>query len=278
MKRLLCALAASIAVAVHAETIPTDSPGFTEFGAQAMRTALGPEVAVNVKGPLTLQVDGLQLNLDRVYSFCRLNAADCNNALTAFSQKVSSFLKERNTPVDTKAVLLAIRSSAYLKNAQATLGSDAPALAVRPLAEGLVSVAMFDTPSSARPLNAKDVARLSLSDDQLFALATKNVQASLGPLSAKAKPVGQGQIGTLQGGYYEASRLALTAEWSSLASAQSGTLLVAAPASDVILYISESSPTAVDALRTLAKSVAAKSPTPLSLAVFKWTAEGWVVQ
>jgi hypothetical protein len=278
MKRLVCALAACFTLAAHAGTAPTDAAGFTEFGAQAMRAELGPDVAVKVKGPLTLSIDELQLNLDRVYSFCGKNPADCNTALAEFSKKVSGFLKERNVPVDTKTVLLAIRSSDYLKRAQAALGSDAPALAVRPLADGLVAVAMFDTPSAARPLNARDVARLSLSDEQLFALAKKNLQTSLGPLSSKAKPVGSGQIGTLQGGYYEASRLALTSEWANLASAQNGTLLVAAPAPDVILYISEASPTAVDALRTLAKTVASKSPTPLSLAVFKWTADGWVIQ
>ncbi|MYM25158.1 hypothetical protein GTP46_21245 [Duganella sp. FT135W] len=277
MKRRICALVASFSVAVHAQTVPMDPVGFTEFGAQAMRTEVGPDVPVKVKGPLTLGIDELQLNLDRAYAFCQRNVAECRSALTGYSKNIAAFLKERNAPIDGKAVLLAVRSSAYIQNAQATLGRDAPALATRPLAQGLVTIAMFDTPSAARPLNAKDAARLSLSNDELLALATKNLQASLEPLSTKAKPVASGQVGTLQGSYYEASRLALTAEWASLAAAQNGTLLVAAPSPDVILYVSESSPTAVDALRALAKTVAAKSQTPLSLAVFKWTAEGWVI-
>ncbi|WP_343732326.1 hypothetical protein [Duganella sp.] len=57
-----------------------------------------------------------------------------------------------------------------------------------------------------------------------------------------------------------------------------GTLLIAVPSPDVILYISESSASAIDALAALAKSTAAKSQTPLSPAVFKWSAQGWVKQ
>ncbi len=278
MKRLLCMFAASAAMAAHAAGAPTDEAGFTEFGAIALRAELGADVPLKVKGPLSLQIDDLQVNLDRVYAFCRSNAKDCDDAMGAFSKKVAAFLKERNTPVDTKAVLLAVRSSAYLKNAQAALGSEAPALEIRPLTAGLVSVAMLDTPSTARPLNVKDAARLSLSDDQLFALAAKNLQASLEPLSSKAKPVGSGQVGTLKGGYYESGRVALVADWAGLAAAQGGTLLIAVPSPDVILYISESSATAIDALASLAKTVAAKSQTPLSPAVFKWSAEGWLKQ
>ena len=278
MKRRICTLAASLTLAAHAQTVPTDPAAFTEFGAQVMRAELGAEVPLKVKSPLSLEIDELQVNLDRIYGFCRKNAADCNGALSEFSKKVGAFLKERNAPVDTRSVLLAIRSSAYLKNAQAALGKDAPTLQIRPLADGLVTVAMLDTPSTARPLSAKDTERLKLSDDQLFALAAQNLRTSLEPLSSKAKPVGHGEIGTLQGGYYESGRMALVADWAELAAAQHGTLLLAAPSPDVILYISEPTPAAIDALRTMAKTVAAKSRAPLSPAVFQWSADGWVSQ
>lgn len=278
MRRVLCALAASVALAAQAAPAPTDEAGFTEFGLTVLRAELGDAVPLKVKGPLSLQLDDLQVNLDRVYTFCRANAEDCDGAMAAFSKKVAAFLKERNAPVDPKSVLLAVRGSAYLKNAQAALGSEAPALEMRPLVPGLVVVAMLDTPSTARPLNAKDTARLKLTGDQLFTLAAKNLQASLESLDSKAKPVGAGQVGTLAGGYYESGRVALISDWAGLAAAQGGTLLIAVPATDVILYISESSPSAIDALGVLAKSVAAKSQTPLSPAVFKWSAEGWVKQ
>lgn len=278
MKNLICALAASLALAAHAETVPTDPAAFTEFGAQVIRAALGTDMPVKVKSTLTLQVDELQVNLDRVYSFCRMNAADCSAALADYSKRVHAVLTERNAPVDSKSVMLAIRSSAYLKNAQAVLGKEAPALQVRPLADGLVAVAMLDTPNAARPLSSKDAERLKLSGDQLFALAAQNLRATLEPLGSKAKPVGSGQVGTLQGGYYESGRIALVADWAELAAAQNGTLLIAAPSPDVILYISESTPIAIDALRSLAKTVAAKSPVPLSAAVMQWRADGWVSQ
>lgn len=278
MKKLICALTASLTLTAYADSVPTDPAAFTEFGAQVIRAELGADMPVKVKSPLTLQIDELQVNLDRVYSFCRMNAADCNAALAEYSKRVRAILTERNAPVESKSVMLAIRSGAYLKNAQATLGKEAPALQVRPLTEGLVAVAMLDTPNAARPLSSKDAERLKLSGDQLFALAAQNLRATLEPLSSKAKPVGSGQVGTLQGGYYESGRIALLADWADLAAAQNGTLLIAAPSPDVILYISESTPAAIDALSAMAKTVAAKSRAPLSAAVMKWSADGWVSQ
>jgi hypothetical protein len=278
MKNLICAFASILALTANAETVPTDPAAFTEFGAQVIRTELGPDTPVKVKSPLTLQIDELQVNLDRVYSFCRMNAADCSAALAEYSKRVHAILTERNAPVDSKSVMLAIRSSAYLKNAQAVLGKEAPALQVRPLTDGLVAVAMLDTPNAARPLSSKDAERLKLSGDQLFTLAAQNLRATLEPLSSKAKPAGSGQVGTLQGGYYESGRVALLADWAELAAAQNGILLISVPSPDVILYISESTPIAVDALRSLAKTVAAKSQAPLSAAVMRWSADGWVNQ
>jgi hypothetical protein len=65
--------------------------------------------------------------------------------------------------------------------------------------------------------------------------------------------------------------------WSPLAKAQGGKLIVAAPATDTVLYISDETPIAIDALRTLANSVSARAPNRLSGELLRWTPKQWEV-
>ncbi len=272
----LFAAVACISLNAAAQTVPVDPDGFTDYSLNLLRAVLPAGSVVKVQEPLLLNADGLSINLQRPQQFCSASPQHCSAALRAYVDSVAAVLKQRDAPIDSKSVMLSIRDAAYLQRAQAAVGADGPAFEARPLADGVLAIAMLDTPRAARPLNSRDAQHLKLSDDQLFALAAENLRAALEPLDSKAKPVASGQIGTLRGGYHEAGRIALLADWAGLAAAQNGTLLVAAPATDVVLYISESSPTAVDALRTLARDIAAKSASPLSPAVLRWTAQRWI--
>ena len=62
--------------AAVAEDGPRDVSAFTEAVAVELRQQVG-EASVVVKGPLTLGLGDLQLNLDRIFAFCRGNAAGC---------------------------------------------------------------------------------------------------------------------------------------------------------------------------------------------------------
>jgi hypothetical protein len=135
---------------------------------------------------------------------------------------------------------------------------------------------VLDTQRAVRPLDDRDLRKLNMSQNQLFELGGENLQAALKPLADSAKPVGSGQIGAITGSVYEVGRVAILSQWAHLANAQQDVLVVALPTTDMVLYISESTPSAIDALRTLSKGTAAKSSNPLSpTAVFKWTAERW---
>lgn len=261
---------------VAAQSVPTDESAFTEYVAQAIQHDIG-DVPVSVKAPLTLSVGPLQANLDRIFAFCRSNTSGCATEVERYTKGVAQVLKQQNAPIEKTAVRLVVRSSEYIKRAQASLGSDGPVLQVKPLVEGLVSVAVLDTPRAVRPLDERDLKKLNVSQDQLFKLAGENLVADLKPLSDVAKPVERGQIGTITGSVYEVGRIAIHSQWAQLANAQSGTLLVALPTTDVVLYISESTPVAVDALRALASNTAARASNPLSGAVLKWTSERWEI-
>lgn len=231
---------------------------------------------MSVNGPLTVSAGPLQANLDRIFGFCRTNASGCASSIDQYAKGVAQVLKQQNAPLDKAAVRLVVRSSEYIKRAQASLGKDGPTLQFMPLVEGLISVAVLDTPRAARPLDDRDLKKLDFSQEQLFALGRENLVASLRPLSEIAKPAASGQIGTITGSVYEVGRVAVHSQWAELWRAQQGTLIVAIPTTDVVLYVSESTPAALDALRALAKSTFAKASNPLAATtLLKWSAEHW---
>jgi len=87
----------------------------------------------------------------------------------------------------------------------------------------------------------------------------------------------RGQIGQLTGDFYHPSRLVQSESWAPLAKAQGGVLIVAAPATDAVLYIADDSPMGIDALRTLAKSVMDRAPNKLTSLLLRWTPAGWQI-
>lgn len=258
----------------YAQSISMEQADFTDYVAQTVRREAG-DMPVLVKGILTLSLGSFQLNLDRIYGVCQRNEAICASEVDRYVKGVSQVIKAANAPIDKESVRIVIRSDEYIKRAQASLGSSGPVLQFRSLTDGLVSVAVLDTPRAIRPLDDRDLKRLDISQEQLFEIGHKNLQRTLKPLAESAKPVSGGKIGMLGGSAFEVGRVAVPTDWSALAAAQDGILLVALPATDTLLYISESSDSAIDALRSLAVNIARKSPNPLSLAVLRWTKERW---
>jgi uncharacterized protein YtpQ (UPF0354 family) len=135
----------------------------------------------------------------------------------------------------------------------------------------------IDTPRAIRMLTEDDNERLGLAADEVFELGFDNLRKHLKPLMSIAKVTQAGQIGQLTGDTYHSSRLALFESWSPLAKVHSGKLIVAVPATDMVLYAGDDSPKAIEALRLLVKTTAARAPTPLSAELLRWTPQRWEV-
>jgi hypothetical protein len=56
-----------------------------------------------------------------------------------------------------------------------------------------------------------------------------------------------------------------------------GKLIVAVPASDMLLYVGDDSPKAIEALRLLVKNATTRAPAPLSSELLRWTPQRWEV-
>ncbi|WP_445219414.1 hypothetical protein ACKWRH_04035 [Bradyrhizobium sp. Pa8] len=259
--------------AARAQQIPADEPAFTAFVAERIRAEIR-DTPVVIKGPLTLSVGPLQTNLDRIYAFCKANTGGCAREIGAYVSGVKATASSRNDPPTRAALRVVVRSADYMRQALREVDARGPAL-TRPLAEGLVIVPVLDSPRAVRVFNDKDRAALGLTQEQVFDIAIANLRSSVKPLTTVAKAVPSGQFGTLTGDYYQTSRLALVDSWAPLAQAQGGILIVAAPSADLVLYASEDSSAAIDALRTLARNMMARAPKPLSGTLLRWTPKGW---
>lgn len=275
MKPAVLALALAalpVMASAAAQPVPTDAAAFTEFVAAQLRKEPLAGQAVTIKGPLTLKVGDLQANLDRVFGFCRTNAGACQEEIDRYAQGVAQVIKDMNAPLQKEAVRLAVRPSSYAQQSKSASGKT---IQTWPLAGDLLIMPVLDSPRTTRSLTDDDFKKLGLNADQVYQLGQANLNATLKPLMSQARVAKHGQIGQVGGDAYEASRLALHDSWAPLAEAQGGVLIVAAPAKDGLLYISEDTPQAIDALRALMNDLIRKVPNPLSTELLRWTKAGW---
>ena len=257
----------------RAQDVPRGEAEFTNFvAAQLRREVKGTEV--EVKRPLTLGVGGLQANLDRIFVYCRDNTNGCRREISNYVKGIAQILKGKHAPLSKEAVRIIVRTSAYVK---ASASQKVDNLQPRRLAGELVMLPAADAPRTIHPLSEQDNQQLGLSADEVFKLGLANLRTRLKPLMKVAKVAQPGQIGYLDGDVYHSSRLALHESWSPLAKAQAGKLIVAAPATDTVVYVGDDTPAAIGALRTLARQVLSKAPNPLSAELLRWTPERWEV-
>jgi uncharacterized protein YtpQ (UPF0354 family) len=254
--------------------VPKGEAAFTEYVAAQLRRAIRG-ATVEVKGPLTLGLGGLQANLDRIFIFCNRNTAGCPNEIANYVKGVAEVYRDRTAPPSKAAVRVIVRTKTYLAATQAEMPKDGAKLQQRPLAGDFVMLPALDMPRTIRMLDEKDNAALGMSADDVFKLGFDNLRKQLKPLMSIAKVAGAGQIGELSGDAYHSSRLALFDSWSPLAKVHGGKLVVAVPATDMVLYVGDDSPKAVEALRLLVKTATTRAPAPLSSELLRWTPQRW---
>jgi uncharacterized protein YtpQ (UPF0354 family) len=273
---VLIILSAMSCSSASAQDVPKGEAAFTEYVAAQLRREMGG-AAIVVKGPLTLAVGELQANLDRIFAYCSRDRTGCAREISTYVKGVAQVHKDRLTPPSKEAVRVLVRTQAYVTMSQAALPKQALKLQPRELAGGLVMLPAIDMPRSLRMLTDEDNVALGLSADEVFKLGFANLRQRLKPLMEVAKVVQPGQIGHLSGDVYHPSRLALRESWSPLAKAHGGKLIVAVPTTDTVLYVGDDAPTAIDALRALAKNVWARAPNQLSTELLRWTPKRWEV-
>lgn len=260
-------------------TPPADEAGFVKYMAERISRSTGTRVETADRLSLrVLKSDGeylLSANLHRIWAACERVRERCADFVQEYVSGVSSAVVERLKPVKKTSLRIAVRPTAYLETASQIQKVEAPI--VRAFAGDLSLVLVVDGVRTLRMANQKDLQTLKLSEEEAFAAAKANLVSDLKPLRSVLKPIVGKSIGFLEEHAYESSRLVLHEEWRELAAQLGGSLIVAVPTTNVLLYGSGASAEAVDALRTFALNVGRKSQRPLSPLIFRWTAQGWAV-
>jgi uncharacterized protein YtpQ (UPF0354 family) len=268
------AAVALVSVAL-AQEVPREEVGFTDFVAAQLRKQLS-DAEIVVKGPLTLSVGELQLNLDRIFTFCRTNRDRCLAEIDNYVRGATETYRTQHSPPTKEAVRLVVRTAEYVDIVRSMPpGSKPVQMQLHSFVAGLFILRVIDSTRTIRLLGESDNTKLGLSADEVYELGIANLRKDLPPLMDVAKVAGHGQIGQLIGNIYNPSRLVLLDSWAPLAQAQGGVLIVAVPATDAVFYVGEDTRTAIEALRTLTKNLLSQVPNKLSGNLYRWRASGW---
>ncbi len=247
---------------------------FTRRVADVLREELAdPAIELSVQEPLQIKDSSWSSVLvEDDFVKCREDRAACPAVIARFVKNYAPILRRQNVALMRLKVRLSVRDEEYVAHLQESLGKEGPELQVEPLLGGLLLLAELDRQPVPTPLDARDLGRLFLSHDQLFSLGRSNLQEKLGPMPASVRPVAQDQIGEINGGEYESSRLLLHSQWQALADGQNGILIIALPTNNTVLYISQSTPAAISSLRQTASR---KASNEQAAKVLRWNRTGW---
>lgn len=271
----LCALPA----VARSTAIPDDVDGFTQALAKRFAKAL-PDLPVKVTGPLLLEAGdhphAQQIRLDAPWSFCLRDRRHCAAAVKDYVEYMSGTVAESDMRVQAANVRAIVRGPGYIDDMRRVAANKPEAQGViRPLADGLWLICVVDMPHGIRTLGRDDLGVLGLTEDQVIALALKNLAASLKPLQDDTRVIKDMGLKYAGGDFYEASRMLLHDDWKALSDEYHGNLVVAVPSTDVLIYGNGGGNGDRIVLRSFAETAAKEAPKPLSIDLYRWTPTGW---
>jgi hypothetical protein len=264
-----------------------DATSLAQTVAKQLREAL-PGYQATVVDPLTIQLrksskptdPSMQINLDRVASYCAGTPEGCHNEVSDFIAKMVPVVRAQDFAPEVTALRAVVRPADYLAQLAITMRGKGPELVSGPFAGDLVMMCYFDMPTAMRPAFTSDLARIALSKERALSVCIANMRAALPRLStALQSSAGSGaaKTGYLKGDPYTSSYLLLHDDWQPLADRFGGHLLVAAPATDLILYGPDNGHVSSDAMFAQARDAYAHAERSISQNVFRWTRSGWEV-
>jgi hypothetical protein len=207
---------------------------------------------------------------------CARDKSGCDEAIRHFVKVVkTAALQDHAAPVDKSDIRIVARPKAYIDELSKAAKDGATNPIVGPIAGDVWFVCVVDQPRNIMSLNDERAKSIGLSRDEAISLGKKNVSAALRPLASVIKELPENGIGYLDGDFYESSRFALHDEWKPLSKKLNGNLIVAVPASDLLIYGDGSNKQHIDAMAALAAHALKKSPRPISATLFRWTKNGW---
>lgn len=262
----------------HAQEVPTDPAAFTEAVARLYRE--GPRgVETHIDGPLELTVRSggreEKVYLATAFSACLRDSPTCAPYLRRHVESMRAGLQP-HAPLSRADIRITVRPSAYVDDMIALTKAAGSEPIAEPLVDDLWMIAVRDGPTTIGTIGQPDLAVLKLSPDEALALGRQNIEATARRAIADAVKGETTGVRSFRGDDYTASLIASPELWEPLAEKFDGELLMAVPASDVVLFADgRRGAVSQAAMLQSVVQVAGRAKRPISLVVFEWTPAGW---
>jgi uncharacterized protein YtpQ (UPF0354 family) len=268
--------AAEVKRANTAAEAPADysSPaGFTRAGLELLRAGEPKGGWVSPQLLKLTNASGLVVNLERLWSLCEGDQAQCDPELKHLVEEVLKVATRPESPKATPERLFAvIRPVGYFDGAPAEVRAES---LFEPLTGDLVVVYVMDEGGAVRGAKASDLKDLGLSRTDVPTVARRNLGAEL-PVPPNQRDCRPHAVGVWRSGsYFESSRLLLSDYWQGMADRTHSTIVAAAPAADSLVVVCDPTPDELVKLRGMVERLAQQAARPISNTLLKWTAAGW---
>lgn len=260
------------------------TPGLDQRVRDRIQTEL-PAANVVIQDPATLEVkvggQTVTVSLDNVSVICRDKPTLCDEAIERLVQNLAA-LDQMDRPAVADELRVVLQSEQTVENYRKALDAksaperrDDNAFVTFPFQGDLVAVMVRDLPDGIALVNRRELANMQLDAERARTVGVANLEKSLGAISTEMAAPDVFRVHA--GDSYEAARLLVPKVWDGLAKQVPGDLLVVAPTREIVLATGSGNPTAVAAMRALAKTMFDAGPYALSTMVLRRTDAGFVV-
>lgn len=277
------ALAAGLLWGVQPSPLLSPDAGtFTRAMAERFRQA-APQVTFRITADLQLgakapgQEEEAEINLNRVYDFCRRNPAD--ECLVLGEDFVTALVPTLSPipPLAREQLRLMVRHSGYceeLGSRERERGDVPDGIVMRPVGPSLCAVLVADSPRTMASVQVSTLTPLNLSVDQAWQLAERQTLTNL-PEIDTIEALATEMIVVADMDYVPS--LVLAREAWRRAAARHGELLMAVPADGIMVVTRRSLVNDVAALRATVREQFDTASRGISPHIYRWSSEGWTI-
>ena len=269
---LLCALF-WFAGPARAQTREAD---FTRQMAERFRAAF-PGREVDITEPLQLRIaltpDPALVNVGRLYNFCAsAPAPECEASIDRFVASAVDGLSDLAAPIAREQLRLLVRNIEYCDSLRPAGASEQPAIIIRPFVPGLCTLLMADFPTTMRGVTAEEVRGMNLEPDAAWALAERQTLADL-PRPSELEGLRDSIVAVTDFDYV--TSLMLDLDGWRVAADEQGELVVAVPASNMIIVSRRANLTDLPSFRAAVREQMDTAERGVSPNLYRWTPAGW---
>jgi uncharacterized protein YtpQ (UPF0354 family) len=254
------------------DPVPRDPEPFTEAVARILKD-FRPDASVQVAAPFRLAVDGRTMQLENLHRMID-DASDATAVIRGYLERVLEGDSIGSTPVPLAVARGRIMPRIQPETIFETV--DREQVAHVPWVNGTVIVFVIDMPEVTVSVSTEQMIRWGLQADDLESIARRNLMRYRPRMEMQmisAKDGGRAAFVSLRDGY-DAARILIEGLHGRLASELGSNFLVATPARDVFLAISQGPDTFVERVRERVERDFKRMPYPITTDFFIVTRDG----